>query len=146
MAGHNPPMSIQDAPIEPGRASPVVSDKATPPASDAAAAGGLLTVDLAAIEANWRMLASRTVPIECAAVVKANAYGCGLDAVTTRLTKAGCKTFFVADLAESRRVRALAPEAVIYVLNRLMPHTAPALADASLRPVIQRPCQRAQSD
>src|SRR5258707_7004518 len=102
MAGHKPPMSIQDAPIEPGRAAPAVSDKANPLASanpvgsDPAAAGGLLTIDLAAIEANWRKLSSRTVPIECAAVVKADAYGCGLDAVTTRLTKAGCKTFFVA--------------------------------------------------
>ena len=37
--------------------------------------------------------------------------------VTAALSRAGCKTFFVAHLAEARRVRAIAPEAAIYVLN-----------------------------
>ena len=36
-------------------------------------AGGLLTIDLAAIEANWKKLAGMTLPVECAAVVKADA-------------------------------------------------------------------------
>jgi alanine racemase len=150
-ASHNPPMSIQDAPLEPGKAAAAAADKAAPaggaPAgSDAAAAGGLLTIDLAAIEANWRLLSGRTVPIECAAVVKADAYGCGLEAVTTRLAKAGCKTFFVADLAEGRRVRALSREAVVYVLNGLLPNTAQAFADAALRPVINGPAELAEWD
>ncbi len=64
-----------------------------------------------------------TVPVECAAVVKADAYGCGLEPVTRKLAKAGCRTFFVADVAEGRRVRAIAPDAVIYVLNGVMPGT-----------------------
>jgi alanine racemase len=104
--------------------------------SDPSEAGGVLTIDLAAIAANWRMLAGMTVPAECAAVVKAGAYGCGLDQVTRTLAKAGCKTFFVADVAEGRQVRAAAPEAVIYILNGVLPDTAPALAEAHLRPVI----------
>jgi alanine racemase len=137
-------MSVQDAPLESGRPAPAAPDKATAP--DPAAAGGLLTIDLAAIEANWRTLSSRTVPIECAAVVKADAYGCGLDPVTTRLTKAGCKTFFVANLAEGTAVRALARDAVIYVLNGLQPHTAQAFADANLRPVINGPAELAEWD
>jgi alanine racemase len=45
-------------------------------------AGGILTIDLDAIRANYRMLAGRVVPGECAAVVKADAYGCGIDQVT----------------------------------------------------------------
>ncbi|HWF97225.1 MAG TPA: alanine racemase [Xanthobacteraceae bacterium] len=139
-------MSIQDASLEPGKATPAATDKAVPPGSDPAAAGGLLTIDLTAIEANWRLLSSRTVPIECAAVVKADAYGCGLEAVTARLAKAGCKTFFVADLAEGRRVRALARDAVIYVLNGLLPNTAQAFADAALRPVINGPAELAEWD
>src|ERR1700736_885638 len=130
-------MSIQDAPLGPGQA---------PPGSDPAAAGGLLTIDLAAIEANWRTLSSRTLPVECAAVVKADAYGCGVEAVTTKLAKAGCKTFFAADIAEGRRVRAIAREAVIYVLNGLLPHTAQAFADAYLRPVINGPAELAEWD
>ncbi|MFN5280482.1 alanine racemase, partial [Bradyrhizobium sp.] len=40
-------------------------------------ATGILTVDLDAIIANWRKLEKTAVPAECAAVVKANAYGCG---------------------------------------------------------------------
>jgi alanine racemase len=138
-------MSVQDAPLESGRAAPSAPDPATAP-DPAAAAGGLLTIDLAAIEANWRALSSRTVPIECAAVVKADAYGCGLDPVTTRLARAGCNTFFVANLAEGARVRALAGDAVIYVLNGLQPHTAQAFADADLRPVINGPAELAEWD
>jgi alanine racemase len=137
-------MSIQDAPLEHGKAA--ATDKAAPAGHDPAIAGGLLTIDLAAIEANWRLLSSRTVPIECAAVVKADAYGCGLEPVTSRLAKAGCKTFFVADIAEGRRVRALARDAVIYVLNGLAPHTAHAFQDANLRPVINGPAELAEWD
>jgi alanine racemase len=110
------------------------------------AAGGLLTIDLAAIEANWRTLSGRTVPIECAGVVKADAYGCGLEAVTARLARAGCKTFFVADLAEGRRVRAIAQQGVVYVLGGLFPHTAQAFAEAQLRPVINGLAELAEWD
>jgi alanine racemase len=135
-------MSVQDAPLEPGQAAPAAPNQA----SDPAAAGGLLTIDLAAIEANWRTLSGRTVPVECAAVVKADAYGCGLEAVTARLAKAGCKTFFVADLAEGQRVRTIAREAVVYVLNGVLPNTAQAFADADLRPVINSTTELAEWD
>jgi len=117
-----------------------------PAASDPTEAGGILTIDLAAIEANWKMLAGMTVPVECAAVVKANAYGCSLEPVTRTLSGAGCRTFFVADVAEGRRVRALAPEAVIYVLNGLMPGSAPAFAADYLRPVINSTTELAEWD
>jgi alanine racemase len=134
-------MPIQDATLDPGKAASAA--KAPSPELEA---GGILTIDLAAIEANWRLLAGRTVPAECAAVVKADAYGCGLDLVTARLAKAGCRTFFVADLIEGRRVRAIAPQATIYVLNGLPPDTAQAFADASLRPVINAPAELAEWD
>src|SRR3569832_1329765 len=78
-----------------------------PPAIEA---GGILTIDLGAIEANWRALGRRVTPAECAAVVKADAYGCGLEQVGKRLARAGCRTFFVADLAEARALRAVAPD------------------------------------
>ncbi|MSO67206.1 MAG: alanine racemase [Pseudolabrys sp.] len=104
--------------------------------SPAAEAGGILTVDLSAIEANWRALQRRAMPSECSAVIKADAYGCGIEPVAVRLTKAGCRTFFVADLGEARRVRIVAPEAAIYVLNGLLPETAASFADLRARPVI----------
>ncbi len=97
---------------------------------------GVLTIDLGAVVANWRELSSRAGPAECGAVVKADGYGCGLEPVTGALAAGGCETFFVAQLAEARRVRAVAPGATIYVLNGLLPGTAPAYAEAHLRPVI----------
>ena len=104
-----------------------------PPAADA---GGILTINLAAIEANWKELGRRAMPSECAAVIKADGYGCGLEPVARTLLDAGCKTFFVADLGEARRVRSIAQEPAIYVLNGLLPGTASAYADVNVRPVI----------
>ena len=39
--------------------------------------GGALTVDLAAVVANWQALKRQLLTVECAAVVKANATGLG---------------------------------------------------------------------
>jgi alanine racemase len=127
-------------------ASIVPGDETTPPdAPDnttllsgppEAEAGGVLTIDLAAIKANWRQLLRRVTPAEAAAVIKADGYGCGLEPVTALLYHAGCRTFFVADIAEGRRARRIAPEATIYVLNGLPPRTAPVFAENYLRPVI----------
>ena len=102
----------------------------------AAQAGGILTVDLRALEANWRALSRRATPAECAAVVKADGYGCGLEPVTHRLARGGCRTFFVADLGEAAHARKAAPDAAIYVLNGLLPGSAPAFAKIAARPVI----------
>jgi alanine racemase len=102
----------------------------------ASEAGGVLSIDLAALVANWRALNGLVAPATCAAVVKADGYGCGIEPVTAALAKAGCQTFFVADLAEARRVRAVAPSAIVYVLNGVPPGTLPAYADADARPVI----------
>src|SRR6516165_9973229 len=99
-------------------------------------AGGILTIDLAAIEANWKKLSGMTLPVECAAVVKAEAYGCGIEPVTRKLAKAGCRTFFVTDIFEAKCVRSIAPDAIIYVLNGVMPGSAQAFAEGSFRPVI----------
>jgi alanine racemase len=115
-------------------------------AGDPTEAGGILTIDLAAIEANWIKLSGMTVPVECAAVVKADAYGCGLEPVTRVLYRAGCRTFFVADVVEGRRVRAIAADAVIYVLNGLMPGSAAAFAHDYLRPVINSTTELAEWD
>jgi alanine racemase len=99
-------------------------------------AGGILTIDLGAMVSNWQDLARRSMPSECAAVIKADGYGCGIDPVARALVAAGCRTFFVADLAEARHVRAVASEPVIYVLNGLLPGTVDAFAAVRARPVI----------
>jgi alanine racemase len=82
-----------------------------------ASATGLLTIDLDAIVANWRKLSSQAIPADCAAVVKADAYGCGITQVTRTLAKAGCRTFFVATLDEARAAREVTPTSAIYVLD-----------------------------
>ncbi len=112
-----------------------------------AEAGGFLSIDLHALVENWRMLGRRTTPAECAGVVKADAYGCGLEPVTRALAQAGCRTFFVAHLAEARRVRAVAPKAeAVYVLNGFMPGMAAAFAEAQARPVIGNLAELAEWD
>jgi alanine racemase len=108
--------------------------------------GGTLTIDLDAVEANWRALAHKLRTAECAAVVKANAYGLGLEPVTAKLAKAGCKTFFVADIAEARRVRARAREAAIYVLDGFLPEAGMAFAELNVQPVINSTAELAEWD
>lgn len=108
--------------------------------------GGTLAIDLDAIEANWRALTRQLRTVECAAVVKANAYGLGLEPVTTKLAKAGCKTFFVADISEARRVRARAREAAIYVLDGFLPEAGTAFAELNAQPVINSTMELAEWD
>ena len=62
-------------------------------------AGAILTIDLDALAANWRLLRDKVAPAECAAVVKADAYGIGLEPAVAALHKAGCRTFFVAHVS-----------------------------------------------
>src|ERR1700675_2240583 len=116
-----------------------VSSLLSPEANQAAAlapATGVLTVDLDAIVANWRKLEKTAVPAECAGVIKADAYGCGLAPVARALAGAGCKTFFVATLEEARDARDALPQAAIYVLDGFFQNCGDAYAKINARPVI----------
>jgi alanine racemase len=96
----------------------------------------ILTIDCDAVAANYRTLRALAAPAECAAVVKADAYGLGMIEIAPTIWDEGCKTFFVATLDEGGRLRALLPEAVIYVLAGLMPGTEALYARHNLRPVL----------
>jgi alanine racemase len=109
-------------------------------------AGGVLTIDLDAIRANYRALAAMVLPGECAAVVKADAYGCGLEQVVPTLLRAGCRTFFVAHLSEARRLRALSRDATIYVLNGFSSAAGPTFVECQARPVINSSVELAEWD
>lgn len=111
-----------------------------------AESGGILTIDLDAIRANYKLLAARVTPAECGAVVKGDGYGCGLDQVTETLLRAGCRTFFVAHLGEARRVRALAREATIFVLNGFAPGSGAAVMELNVRPVLNSLVELAEWD
>ena len=120
-------------------AASVLSPEANQAAAYAAAfasATGVLTIDLEAIVANWRKLEKRGVPAECAAVVKADAYGCGLAPVMQALVAAGCKTFFVATLEEARAARAAVKDVAIYVLDGYFQNCGDVFAQNDCRPVI----------
>jgi len=97
---------------------------------------GVLTVNLDAIVANWKKLEKTAVPAQCAAVVKAHAYGLGAEQVARALASAGCKTFFVATLDEARSVRPAVPSATLYVLDGVFQNTADAYARIDCKPVI----------
>lgn len=96
----------------------------------------ILTIDLDAIAANYRTLCELAAPAECAAVVKADAYGLGMAQIAPVLWRIGCKTFFVATIEEGKRLRALLPDAIVYVLGGLMPGTAELYWAHDLRPVL----------
>ena len=112
----------------------------------AAETGGTLTIDIAAIVGNWQTLARQLITVECAAVVKANAYGLGLRPVAAALAKAGCKTFFVADPAEARTVRARAGDATIYVLHGFTLESADGFIELGVQPVINSMTELAEWD
>ena len=63
----------------------------------------VLTVDLGAVAANWRLLRDRRHPVPVAGVVKADGYGLGARPVARALHAAGCRHFFVAQLDEAWR-------------------------------------------
>ena len=78
---------------------------------------GRLTIDLDAIAGNWRKLCDLAAPAAVAGVVKADAYGLGMDRVAPALQRAGCSLYFVAGLEEGAALRALLPEVEIAVLS-----------------------------
>ena len=99
-------------------------------------ARAVLTVDLAALRANWARLNQASGRAECAGVIKADAYGLGLAPIAKALTSEGCKTFFVATVDEGRAVREVQPGATIYVLDGLLPGAEAYYAGFDLRPVL----------
>jgi alanine racemase len=99
-------------------------------------ARAVLRIDLTALRANWALLNRQSGTAECAGVIKADAYGLGLEPIARALTEAGCRTFFVATLEEGRRARAIQPGAAIYILDGLLPGAEANYAGFNLRPVL----------
>ena len=81
----------------------------------------ILTVNLAAIRANYSLLKTRHAKQSLAAVVKADAYGLGMAEVAAALWNEGCRTYFVATLDEALRLRKQLADARIGVFNGLLP-------------------------
>ena len=97
---------------------------------------GRLRIDLDAIAGNWRKLAAMAAPAEVAGVVKADAYGLGMDRAAPALWRAGCRRFFVAGLDEGAALRAFLPDAEIAVLSAPVEGFQQVYRDYRLLPVL----------
>ncbi|MEO1161075.1 MAG: alanine racemase, partial [Pseudomonadota bacterium] len=102
-------------------------------------AGATLTIDLAALVENWRMITRQVSPAECGATIKADGYGCGACEVAKALWAAGCRTFFVALPMEGKLVRDALPDAIIYVLDGLFAGQSDFYIANGLRPSLVCP-------
>lgn len=97
---------------------------------------GTLTIDLAAIAANWRALDASTA-CETAAVVKANGYGLDAGRVAKALAETGARRFFVAVASEGVTVRqALGPGPAILVFSGHMEGDTALIAEHDLTPML----------
>lgn len=107
----------------------------------AARAGGVVSIDLDALTANYRRLKAALPATECGAVVKADAYGLGVHRVAPALARAGARSFFTATIDEALDLRTILDEAGIGearigVLNGPLPGTAADLIAFDIVPVL----------
>jgi alanine racemase len=94
-----------------------------------------LTVDLAAIQSNWRWLQEQG-GVPAGAAVKADGYGLGAPQVAATLAEAGCRDFFVSTWAEAEALGSLPAEASVVVLHGVGPDDAKAALSLSARPCL----------
>lgn len=96
----------------------------------------LLTIDLGALQNNWRALNAMSAT-ETAAVVKADGYGLNAEIAAPALAAAGARTFFVALAEEGAAIRrALGPGPRIFNFSGFMPGDAETLAGADIIPLL----------
>lgn len=107
-------------------------------ATPAPTSAGILTIDLSAIQANWRSIKARLAPhVSAGAVIKADAYGLGAAQVGPALYRAGCREFFVASLTEARQAQGYLPrDSSIVVLGGAQPGDEAEFIARGLRPVL----------
>ncbi|MBB4065565.1 alanine racemase [Gellertiella hungarica] len=95
-----------------------------------------LTVDLEALVENWRTMGRLSGSARAGAVVKTDAYGLGVEDCGEALHDAGARDFFVMTAPEGATLRAVAPEARIFVLSGVWPGTEQIFFENDLVPVI----------
>lgn len=98
---------------------------------------GRLIIDLGAVTANHDTF-RRMIGVSCdiAGVVKANAYGTGMDRIAPALFQKGSRRFFVATPDEAFALRTLLPLAEIAVLGGGIPQAMDEFIDAHIEPVL----------
>lgn len=97
----------------------------------------MLTIDLVAIQANWRKLQSLGAGANVAGVIKANAYGLGAAQVGNALYDVGCREFFLASIDEAIAAKDYLPQsALIYMLGGVNEGDESRLINAGVIPVL----------
>ena len=96
----------------------------------------VLTINLDAIATNYRLLETKANNAKVGSVLKANAYGLGVEQVAQQLQRVGCNVFFVATLDEGIRLRLITPNAEIHVFNGILPGWPAEMHKYNLCPVL----------
>ncbi len=99
-------------------------------------ASARIVVDLGALADNFHKLSELCRPGQTGAVVKADAYGLGVERVVQRLLERGCEHYFVATLAEGLAVRQQSETARIYVFAGPERDDIDLFVSACLTPVL----------
>lgn len=96
---------------------------------------GKLTVNLGALQRNYRTFQSMT-KARVAAAVKADAYGVGMGPAARALMEEGCDMFFVATGDEAAELRALDAKIQIAVLGGVLPGLEDDFLHHTIHPVL----------
>ncbi len=97
-----------------------------------------LEINIDSIIHNYQLINNKVGNTECAAVLKADAYGMGASVVAKALDKVGCSTFFVATIDEGIELRACFSknEKQIAVLSGLLEGSEDIFYSNKLTPVL----------
>ena len=94
-----------------------------------------LTVDIEALQSNWRWLAE-TAGTVCGAAIKADGYGLGAKETLVSLHQAGCRDFFVTTWDEVERLGVIPDDASVAVLHGVRPNDLDGGLHPGCRPVL----------
>ncbi|MBV8971550.1 MAG: alanine racemase [Sphingomonadaceae bacterium] len=99
-----------------------------------------LTIDTAALAANWRACATACAPGTAGAAVKADGYGLGAQTVVDTLAVAGCRDFFVSSWNEAAAL-AMPKGTRLAVLHGVQAGEMGAALASDAVPVLSTPAQ-----
>lgn len=103
-------------------------------------ASGVLSIDLKALADNYRLFQQKVGPKrQVAGVVKADAYGLGLEPIVKKLTELDCPQFFVATLEEAIQLRQINKETPVAVLGGLFKGAEKEYIAHHILPVLNSP-------
>jgi alanine racemase len=77
----------------------------------------IVTIDLEALQSNYKTLAQQASPALCGVAIKGEAYGLGMVEVARSLWTVGCRNYFVSRPSEGAELRSVLADATIYVLD-----------------------------